>query len=139
MIVKRYFYLELKDGKHDIPTWGRAMPVFLKWAFALKQSLKTILPNANCRYFNGCRRRIFQSHPSNFCQAFIDIAQFLAAARLRSTSLRFSDATCHSLSRLHISCCSNWSPLSMCQVQAYCVLRSVSYCRKFPRSRFSAR
>lgn len=26
-------YLELADGKHDIPTWGRAMPVFLKWAF----------------------------------------------------------------------------------------------------------
>ena len=24
-------YLELADGKHDIPTWGRAMPVFLKW------------------------------------------------------------------------------------------------------------
>jgi len=31
---KDIFYLELKDGKHDIPTWGRAMPVFLKWAFA---------------------------------------------------------------------------------------------------------
>jgi enterochelin esterase-like enzyme len=27
------YYLELKDGKHDIPTWGRAMPVFLQWAF----------------------------------------------------------------------------------------------------------
>ena len=27
------FYLELPDGSHDIPTWGEAMPVFLKWAF----------------------------------------------------------------------------------------------------------
>jgi enterochelin esterase-like enzyme len=24
-------YLELADGKHDVPTWARAMPVFLKW------------------------------------------------------------------------------------------------------------
>lgn len=30
---KDIYYLELKDGKHDIPTWGRAMPIFLKWAF----------------------------------------------------------------------------------------------------------
>jgi len=27
-------YLELKDGKHDITTWARAMPVFLKWGWA---------------------------------------------------------------------------------------------------------
>lgn len=26
-------YLELKDGRHDIPTWAKAMPHFLKWAF----------------------------------------------------------------------------------------------------------
>jgi hypothetical protein len=26
-------YLELQDGHHDVPTWGRALPVFLKWAF----------------------------------------------------------------------------------------------------------
>lgn len=26
-------YLELADGKHDIPTWGRAMPNFLRWGF----------------------------------------------------------------------------------------------------------
>ena len=26
------FYLELKDGHHDVATWSRAMPVFLKWA-----------------------------------------------------------------------------------------------------------
>jgi len=26
-------YLELEDGRHDVPTWGRAMPVFLKWGW----------------------------------------------------------------------------------------------------------
>ncbi|MCW5912047.1 MAG: esterase family protein [Cyclobacteriaceae bacterium] len=26
-------YLELADGAHDLPTWGRALPEFLKWAF----------------------------------------------------------------------------------------------------------
>jgi enterochelin esterase-like enzyme len=26
-------YLEMADGKHDIATWGRAMPVFLKWGW----------------------------------------------------------------------------------------------------------
>lgn len=26
-------YLLLEDGKHDVETWGKAMPVFLKWAF----------------------------------------------------------------------------------------------------------
>jgi enterochelin esterase-like enzyme len=27
-------YLELSDGRHDVPTWGRAFPTFLKWAWA---------------------------------------------------------------------------------------------------------
>jgi enterochelin esterase-like enzyme len=27
------YYLELKDGKHDISTWGRALPYFLKWGW----------------------------------------------------------------------------------------------------------
>ena len=27
-------YLELEDGRHDVPTWGRAFPNFLRWAFA---------------------------------------------------------------------------------------------------------
>jgi esterase/lipase superfamily enzyme len=27
-------YLELADGKHDVATWARAMPVFLEWAFS---------------------------------------------------------------------------------------------------------
>lgn len=26
-------YLELKDGHHDVATWGRAMPVFLRWGW----------------------------------------------------------------------------------------------------------
>jgi enterochelin esterase-like enzyme len=30
---KDIYYLELADGKHDVPTWGRAMPVFLKWGW----------------------------------------------------------------------------------------------------------
>ncbi len=28
-------YLELADGRHDVPTWGRAFPQFLKWAYAV--------------------------------------------------------------------------------------------------------
>lgn len=27
------YYLELQDGRHDIATWARAMPVFLKWGW----------------------------------------------------------------------------------------------------------
>src|SRR5699024_6091460 len=26
-------YIELKDGKHDVPTWARALPDFLKWGW----------------------------------------------------------------------------------------------------------
>ena len=26
-------YLELQDGRHDVPTWARAMPAFLKWGW----------------------------------------------------------------------------------------------------------
>jgi enterochelin esterase-like enzyme len=33
---KDIYYLEIPDGHHDVPTWGRAMPEFLKWAWALK-------------------------------------------------------------------------------------------------------
>jgi enterochelin esterase-like enzyme len=31
---KDILYLEMADGKHDIPTWGRAMPAFLKWGWS---------------------------------------------------------------------------------------------------------
>ena len=27
------FYYEMVGGKHDVPTWGKAMPKFLMWAF----------------------------------------------------------------------------------------------------------
>jgi enterochelin esterase-like enzyme len=33
---KDIYYLEVKGGRHDVPTWGRAMPVFLKWGWAKK-------------------------------------------------------------------------------------------------------
>jgi enterochelin esterase-like enzyme len=29
-------YLELKDGRHDVPTWGRAMPDFLRWGWSAR-------------------------------------------------------------------------------------------------------
>ncbi len=29
-------YLELADGRHDVPTWARAFPDFLKWAWGTK-------------------------------------------------------------------------------------------------------
>ncbi|HUR65220.1 MAG TPA: alpha/beta hydrolase-fold protein [Chitinophagaceae bacterium] len=29
-------YLELPDGQHDVPTWGRAMPYFLQWGWLAK-------------------------------------------------------------------------------------------------------
>ena len=31
-------YLEFSDGKHDIPTWARAMPEFLKWGWGKGRS-----------------------------------------------------------------------------------------------------
>lgn len=30
-------YLELPDGHHDVPTWARAMPDFLKWGWGKKE------------------------------------------------------------------------------------------------------
>jgi len=30
-------YLELADGRHDVPTWGRAFPDFLKWGWGKKK------------------------------------------------------------------------------------------------------
>ena len=30
-------YLEMPDGKHDIATWSRAMPIFLKWGWGKTQ------------------------------------------------------------------------------------------------------
>jgi len=30
---KDIFYYEIKDGHHDVPTWARAFPVFLRWGW----------------------------------------------------------------------------------------------------------
>ncbi|WP_262510299.1 alpha/beta hydrolase [Nubsella zeaxanthinifaciens] len=32
------FYYEMVGGKHDVPTWGKAFPKFLEWAFAKRTS-----------------------------------------------------------------------------------------------------
>jgi hypothetical protein len=29
-------YLELKDGRHDVATWAKAFPEFLKWGWGIK-------------------------------------------------------------------------------------------------------
>ncbi len=29
-------YLELADGKHDVTTWGRALPIFLRWGWGMR-------------------------------------------------------------------------------------------------------
>ncbi len=34
---KDIYYLEIKDGRHDVPTWGKAFPVFLKWGWSVDQ------------------------------------------------------------------------------------------------------
>lgn len=30
---KDIYYLELQDGRHDVPTWARSFPAFLKWGW----------------------------------------------------------------------------------------------------------
>lgn len=37
---KDIYYMEMKDGHHDIATWGRAMPVFLKWGWSARTPLE---------------------------------------------------------------------------------------------------
>ena len=32
---KHFVYLQLPDGKHDVATWGKAMPAFLQWGWAV--------------------------------------------------------------------------------------------------------
>jgi enterochelin esterase-like enzyme len=29
-------YLEIKDGKHDVPTWAKALPFFLEWGWKIQ-------------------------------------------------------------------------------------------------------
>lgn len=33
---KDLVYLQMADGRHDVPTWARALPVFLEWAWPAK-------------------------------------------------------------------------------------------------------
>ena len=33
---KDILYLELQEGRHDVATWAKAMPVFLKWGWGVK-------------------------------------------------------------------------------------------------------
>lgn len=33
---KDFVYLQLPDGRHDVKTWAKAFPVFLRWGFAQK-------------------------------------------------------------------------------------------------------
>lgn len=37
--AKDIHYLEIPDGKHDVATWGRAMPEFLKWGWGMSQGV----------------------------------------------------------------------------------------------------
>jgi enterochelin esterase-like enzyme len=30
-------YFEISDGRHDVPTWGRAMPEFLRWGWGIRK------------------------------------------------------------------------------------------------------
>jgi iron(III)-enterobactin esterase len=36
-------YVELPDGRHDVPTWARAMPLFLKWGWSKKEEATTMV------------------------------------------------------------------------------------------------
>lgn len=35
-------YMQMPDGKHDVPTWGRAFPEFLKWGWGIKKPQLTL-------------------------------------------------------------------------------------------------
>jgi enterochelin esterase-like enzyme len=32
-VVNNIYYMQLPDGRHDVPTWARAFPEFLKWGW----------------------------------------------------------------------------------------------------------
>lgn len=34
---KNIHYLQMPDGKHDVASWGRAMPEFFKWGWRNKR------------------------------------------------------------------------------------------------------
>ena len=35
---KDFIYLQLPDGKHDVPSWARAWPDFLEWALGKRKA-----------------------------------------------------------------------------------------------------
>lgn len=39
---KDIVYIELKDGRHDVFTWGRAFPAFLEWGWGAKHKVMSI-------------------------------------------------------------------------------------------------
>ena len=45
---KDMHYLQIEDGKHDVRTWARALPKFLKWAYG-KQKYYMEIGRASCR------------------------------------------------------------------------------------------
>lgn len=34
---KDIHYINYEDGRHDVPSWGKAMPAFLLWGWAREQ------------------------------------------------------------------------------------------------------
>lgn len=37
---KDMYYLQLKDGRHDVATWAKAWPVFLRWSFEADSNME---------------------------------------------------------------------------------------------------
>lgn len=38
--TKAIRYLELQDGRHDVPTWAKAFPDFLKWGWGKREAVR---------------------------------------------------------------------------------------------------
>lgn len=38
---KDIYYINYEDGRHDVPTWGKAMPAFLLWGWSRRTELQT--------------------------------------------------------------------------------------------------
>ena len=58
---KDIYYLELKDGKHDVTTWGRAFPAFLTWGCRESGENQLVMqtPACNCHV----RQTTWSRHP----------------------------------------------------------------------------
>jgi iron(III)-enterobactin esterase len=33
------YFLELQDGRHDVASWGKAFPEFLKWGWGINDEI----------------------------------------------------------------------------------------------------